>query len=557
MPPEPSSKPSLNAVRVFSLIAGLIAAGYGLFLVLSGPPDNFENSGVIYAAASAAAGVALTAAGLSNRGRARIAWTLIGAGVGCWGIGEIVWVVQGSITGEIPYPGIADFFYVAGYPLIFAGVVFLPYLRPGRFERIRLAIDATAGTVSLAAVMWVVYLNQVVGPGVDPIETMLNLVYPFGDVLLATALMVLAMRRSEVRLDLKVLFLAAGVALTMVADVIFSLQQAAGTFVEWTWLDGIWLFSYASFAVAAVLVTKPSAPSEHAYRPVEGWQLVAPYSAVAALFGIRLIMSSGNSLLLNIATTAVAALIVGRQSVAIRERKELLERQRDDLVASVSHELRTPLTGIQGYTQLLIDAGESLGADERREMIETINVAAGQLGHIVTDLINVARDRLQNVDLRRMPYEAGELVREAIATAAPTRAVAIEIDPDVSVFADPDRVRQVLVNLLTNAIRYGRSQIKVVARRNGGGALFAVHDDGDGVPAKHQSDIWQRFERGAYRHNSMVPGSGIGLSVAKDLVIAHGGTILYRSSEDLGGACFEFTIPQASASPVELVGARA
>ena len=552
MSAEPRPHYFLNAVRAFALAAAAVAVGYGLFLVVAGPPANFANAGVAYAGASMAAGIALTAAGLANKGRARVAWTLIGAGVACWGIGEIVWVIQGALTGEIPYPGVADFFYVAGYPFIFAGVVFLPYLRPGRYERIRLALDATAGTLSLAAVMWVAYLNRVVSVGADPIETILNLVYPFGDVLLATALMVLAMRRSEDRLDLKVLLVAAGVALTMVADVIFSLQVAADTFVEWTWLDGIWLFSYSAFALAAFMITRPSTASEHAYRPVEGWQLVAPYTAVASLFVIRLLMSSGNSLILNIATTAVAALIIGRQAVAIRERKELLEKQRDDLVASVSHELRTPLTGIQGYTQLLMDAGDALDPVERHEMLETINVSAGQLGHIVTDLINVARDRLQNVRLYRRPYLAADLVREAVATAATNRAVAIDVDPDVSVSADPDRVRQVLVNLLTNAIRYGRTQIKVVAREDGKAVVFAVHDDGDGVPTKHQSDIWQRFERGAYRHNATVPGSGIGLSVAKDLVIAHGGTIRYRPSDLLGGACFEFTLP--TAERVELVG---
>ncbi len=552
MSAEPRPHYFLNAVRAFALAAAAVAFGYGLFLVVAGPPANFANAGVAYAGASMAAGIALTAAGLANKGRARVAWTLIGAGVACWGIGEIVWVIQGALTGEIPYPGVADFFYVAGYPFIFAGVVFLPYLRPGRYERIRLALDATAGTLSLAAVMWVAYLNRVVSVGADPIETILNLVYPFGDVLLATALMVLAMRRSEDRLDLKVLLVAAGVALTMVADVIFSLQVAADTFVEWTWLDGIWLFSYSAFALAAFMITRPSTASEHAYRPVEGWQLVAPYTAVASLFVIRLLMSSGNSLILNIATTAVAALIIGRQAVAIRERKELLEKQRDDLVASVSHELRTPLTGIQGYTQLLMDAGDALDPVERHEMLETINVSAGQLGHIVTDLINVARDRLQNVRLYRRPYLAADLVREAVATAATNRAVAIDVDPDVSVSADPDRVRQVLVNLLTNAIRYGRTQIKVVAREDGKAVVFAVHDDGDGVPTKHQSDIWQRFERGAYRHNATVPGSGIGLSVAKDLVIAHGGTIRYRPSDLLGGACFEFTLP--TAERVELVG---
>jgi len=544
------------ATRAAALAIAVLAIMFGLVLVAAGPLEVGNMAGIGYASASAACGAVLLAAASINRGRSPTAWSLIGAGVLCWGAGEIVWVMQSTMTGEVPYPGLADFFYVAGYPLIFIGVILLPYLRPGRFERMRLAIDATAGAWSLAAVMWVAYLNQVVRPGSDPIETFLNLLYPFGDVLLATALMVLAMRRSEHKLDLRVLFLAAGVALTTVADLIFSLQVASDTYVEWAWLDGLWLLSYGFFALTAWLITKPTTPSDHTYRAVRGWQLLAPYTAVAALFLIRLVMSSGNNLVLNVATTAVAALVVGRQGIAVRERRELLERQRDDLVASVSHELRTPLTGIQGYAQLLQEAGETLTPNERNEMLQTINVQATHLGRIVTDLIDVARDRLHNVKLDRIDYNAADLIREAVAVAAGGKRVLIEVDGSNRIWADPDRLRQVLVNLITNAVRYGRSRITVVARTEKDSNVFQVHDDGDGVSAKYQHQIFERFERGAYKNIATVPGSGIGLSVAKDLVTAHGGTIRYRPSELLGGACFEFTIPVAQASRNELVSSR-
>ena len=527
---------------------------FGVVLVVAGPLEQTEIAGTAYAALSAAAGVVLVIAGLLNQRRSRTAWTTIGVGVLCWGIGEVVWVIQ-STAGEIPYPGLADFFYVAGYPLIFAGVIFLPHLRPGQFERLRLAIDAIAGTISLGVVMWVAYLNQVVSLGDDPVETFLNLLYPFGDVLLATALMVLAMRRSEVRLDLRILSFAAAIAFTTVADVIFSLQVVAETYVEWGPLDALWLFSYGLMALTAWLVTKPAKTSEHTYRAVHGWQLVAPYTAVAALFLTRLVTSSGNSLILNLATTAVAALVVGRQGIAVRERRELLERQRDDLVASVSHELRTPLTGIQGYAQLLLQADDMLTPADRQEMVETINVQATHLGRIVTDLIDVARDQLQNVKLDRTDYRAGDLVREAVAAAAGSKSVELVIDEEARVWADPDRIRQVLVNLITNAIRYGRSQITVVTSFENGANVFAVHDDGDGVPTKHQHDIFERFERGAHKYNSAVAGSGIGLSVGKDLIAAHGGTIRYRHSELLGGACFEFSLPARQMTPSELVDA--
>ena len=533
-----------------------MAIAFGFALVAGKPFQDINTSQVFYAAAAVASGLVLVAAALVAQGRSRIAWSLIGTGVLFWGIGEAVWMIQ-TRAGEIPYPGVADFFYVAGYPLIFAGVIILPYLRPGRFERIRLAIDATAGTLSLAVVMWVAYLHDVVALGTDPIETFLNVGYPLGDVLLMTALMVLAMRRSEQRLDLRILLLAGGVALTAVADVAFSLQTASGAYVEWGWIDGLYLFSYGFLALSAWFVTRPAPSLETSYRSLNTWQLIAPYTAVATLFLVRLFTSSGSDLLLNIATTAVAILVVVRQNLAVREKKELLERQRDDLVASVSHELRTPLTGIQGYAEILSDSWEMLSTEERNEMLETINTQANHLGHIVTDLIDVARDRLQNVKLTRVDYGAADIVREAVAASGAGREIRIAAESEARVWAEPDRVRQVLVNLITNAVRYGHSEILVTAARTGGMVTFAVHDDGEGVPPKYQADIWERFERGFHKFNTSEPGSGIGLSVAKGLVTAHGGTIGYRTSELLGGACFEFTIPTTDDhEPVAVVGGR-
>jgi signal transduction histidine kinase len=544
-------------LRASSLVVAAIAFVSGGVLVLGLFPEGGELWGsVIYAFSSAGAGILIAMAALLMKGRARRAWLLIGIGVLCWGIGETVWTTQSLTTGEIPYPGLADVFYVLGYPLIFLGVLVLPYLRPGRYERLRLSIDAAAGAVSLVVVMWVAYLNQVVsvGGGQSAAETALGLFYPFGDVFLAIALMILAMRRSEQRLDLRVLFLAVGVALTTGADVAFSLQVAAETYVEWAWLDGIWLISYAAFALVAYAQTRPVETTQTSYRAVGGWRIFAPYAAVAALFAAQLLTSSGEELLLNLATTLVAALVIMRQSIAIRERRELLERQRDDLVASVSHELRTPLTSIQGFAQLLGESWGSFSDTERRQMVGDISDEAAHLGRIVTDLIDVARDRLQTVKLNRRLMTVSDLVSEAMETAGGDRPVDLRMGDEATVDVDPDRLRQVLVNLITNAQRYGRSRVEVVTETGDGFVSIAVHDDGDGVPAKYQEAIFDRFERGAQRFNTTVPGSGIGLSVARDLLAAHGTSITYRDSERLGGACFQFVLPLAQ--PAMLASAR-
>lgn len=524
----------------------MTAFAFGAALILGRPFENIVVSGVVYSFAAVGSGLVLIAAGRLAQGGSRFSWTMIGAGVLSWGVGEIVWTVQSEL-GEIPYPGPADFFYVVGYPLILVGVIALPYLRPGRFERIRLAIDATAGAVSLGVLMWVIYLHQVVGPGLEPMESFLNVAYPFGDVLLVTALMVMAMRRSEHRLDLKIILLAGAIALTAAADVAFSLLSSADEYVEWGRLDGVWLASYAMFAFAAWGVTRPPASQETSYRSLSTWQLAAPYTAVGALFLVRLVTSSGNGLLLNFATTAVAVLVVVRLNLTVHEKGELLAQQRDDLVASVSHELRTPLTGIQGYAQILAESWESLSDDEREEMLGTIDVQAKQLGRIVTDLIDVARDRLQNLDLARVDCDAAEIVKEAVASLGSGSGIQTRTEADARIWAEPDRIRQVLTNLITNAIRYGGDEILVTSARKGPFVVFSVHDNGEGVPSKYQSAIWERFERGAHNHDTGKQGSGIGLSLARDLVTAHGGTIYYRTSDLLGGACFEFTIPVAPA----------
>jgi signal transduction histidine kinase len=161
------------------------------------------------------------------------------------------------------------------------------------------------------------------------------------------------------------------------------------------------------------------------------------------------------------------------------------------------------------------------------------------------------------VKLSRIDYHAADIVKEAVAAAGGGARIRIEAGTEAVVWAEPDRVRQVLVNLITNAVRYGHSQTLVTADERGAFVEFAVHDDGDGVPPKFQSGMWGRFERGQHKNDANVPGSGIGLSIAKDLVTAHGGTIGYRTSERLGGACFAFTIPIPTSEPVSVGSAKA
>jgi two-component system sensor histidine kinase MtrB len=116
-----------------------------------------------------------------------------------------------------------------------------------------------------------------------------------------------------------------------------------------------------------------------------------------------------------------------------------------------------------------------------------------------------------------------------------------------------------LVNLISNASRYGGDRCMIRAWAHGGALILEVHDTGPGVPKKHELLIWDRFERGPNRYNATVPGTGIGLAVVAAIAEAHGGTVGYRRSEDLGGSCFWFelpgrvdTEPEPAARPLDL-----
>jgi two-component system sensor histidine kinase AdeS len=124
-----------------------------------------------------------------------------------------------------------------------------------------------------------------------------------------------------------------------------------------------------------------------------------------------------------------------------------------------------------------------------------------------------------------------------------TNSLTIEVEAHLQAMLDAGRVQQVMVNLLSNAVRYGQGKSLIVVRREGNDLAIEVHDNGPGVPKKYELAIWERFERGVNRLNAGTPGSGIGLAVVDAITKAHGGETAYRDSERLGGACFRVVLP--------------
>jgi K+-sensing histidine kinase KdpD len=213
-------------------------------------------------------------------------------------------------------------------------------------------------------------------------------------------------------------------------------------------------------------------------------------------------------------------------------------------VASVSHEFRTPLTSIVGFLDLLADDSAHLEAVERRDLTVIASQQAHYLASLIRDLVELNPEGKPNITLEDQVEDIGSLVTRSIL-AADTGGATMTVDVESGLEAEVDarRVQQVLVNLVSNAVRYGGNAVLVKVHSERSALVIEVHDDGEGVPKKWELAIWNRFERGPQRFLASRPGTGIGLAVVADVVGAYHGVAECARSKRLGGAVFRIVLP--------------
>ena len=260
----------------------------------------------------------------------------------------------------------------------------------------------------------------------------------------------------------------------------------------------------------------------------------------------------------------LTAVLIGIALVQLRRDAELV-RMRSDFMSSVSHELRTPLAQIRMFAEtLLLDRVRS--DEERRRSLEIIDQEARRLTHLVGNVLQFSRAERQSTRLRLEQSDLAAEVREAVEAFAPlaqSRRVQLVADLEAGIVAPVDRfaLRQVLLNLLDNAVKYGPSgqTVTVELRRREGRARLSVLDQGPGVSPRDRQRIWEPFFRRERDASSAVAGSGIGLAVVRELVEQHGGITRVEGSTG-GGARFVIELPKARSvggAPAEPAGAAA
>ncbi|MFF4567330.1 sensor histidine kinase [Streptomyces sp. NPDC001435] len=232
---------------------------------------------------------------------------------------------------------------------------------------------------------------------------------------------------------------------------------------------------------------------------------------------------------------------------------ENTERTRPRLLGDVAHELRTPLATIEAYLEGLADGVRTL--DEHT--LEVLGAQTTRLHRLVEDISLVSRAEEHQLSLARSTLPAARLVDAAATAVRPgfrTRGVDLRVmvaPGTPAVDADRDRLVQVLVNLLTNALRHTPSggTVTLAAEPAGGGAVISVADTGEGIAPEHLPHVFERFYRADPARDREHGGSGIGLTIARALVQAHGGTLTASSEGPGKGAVFRIGLPPASDGP--------
>lgn len=210
------------------------------------------------------------------------------------------------------------------------------------------------------------------------------------------------------------------------------------------------------------------------------------------------------------------------------ERERELGRIKDRFVATVSHELRTPLTSLKGLTRTLLD--EDVGPDDRAEFLEIIAGQADELHGRIEDLITFSRIGAGGVSIRQEGANLSDLVDESMAElgASVNCVVENQVPEGLLAYVDPPRIKQVIRNLVDNAVEYGETPVRVVASESGPTIRCHVLDSGTGVPPDETGRVFDRYSRLVDDPTMSKPGLGLGLPIARELNEATAGR--YASS---------------------------
>jgi len=479
------------------------------------------------------------------------AWRYMSLGGFLVATGVLVVGVLTESGAELPAFGAHDVFFLGGYLALTIALYRLARSEGDGRNWALTILDALVGAIALAALVWTAFYHDLVEVfvGAPPWEAAIAMTYPLVDMAAVIALMILVIRRSHYHLDPRLVFVALGMSVQVFADFVYLSRGVGESFTDVSPAFALNLLAAAFFVTGATLVNNVPKKREFPESDTPILAFAWPYLLAGALLTTLVVQyrslgADGDQVLLLDAVLAIGVVIFLRQMLVIFQNRLKVENQRSELVASVSHELRTPLTAIVGYLTLLDENTDDFPEDARREMISEATRQATHMSRLVSDLIVLARGNQRPLSIEVAEASLSDVVSAALRSVdAESTKIEAEEAEDVRIHIDADRIQQALSNLIGNAVKYGGDRVLLTTSVTGEDLTLQVHDNGEGVPTRYESMVWNRFERGAHRLDATAPGLGIGLAIVRAVAVSHGGTATYCRSERLGGACFEVSIP--------------
>jgi signal transduction histidine kinase len=576
---SPSEPLLRRTVRTSGASAAVLVTGTALSAVyFTLTPGATQNN--LYDVVGLGSALAIAAGVALNKPDYPLPWLLFAGGNMLFAVADVIF----NQLVSPPVPSIADWFYLAGYPLLTLGLLLL-LMRAGGRHRLAAIAEAGIVTAAFALFQWVWIIDGIVdGPG-SLGNRVVTAAYPAMDVILVAGLAGFFVSAAW-RTPAFVLLISSALAV-LASDDAYGVAPSA--YKSGSLVDLGWLLSYVLWAAAALhpSMRDLSRPVRRSTRtrihPVRIALLTCALMTAPVVLFIQSGRRSGlDPIAIGLAGSVIAVLVVARlvgilrglERIRERERsaradaeqaqmllalqnKRLLEsdRLKDEFVALISHDLRTPLTSIMGYVELALeDVGDPLD-DERRGYLEVVSRSSERLLRLVDDLLFVARLQAGRLVLTRSQLDLGVIAAQAVEEARPRaegKQLTLAFSGAGKALLEGDRGRlfQLLDNLISNAIKFTPEggRIDVAVRPTGGGAVLEVSDTGIGLAPDETEHVFERFFRSSRVVAQQVPGTGLGLFISRAIVDAHGGTI-GAASRNGGGTTFRIALPARVPEP--------